>query len=1129
MSAIHIAALCFVAALPGPETVWEFNLGGEIIASPVLYPTAGQPECVLLQNNTGRLVLLDGKAQIVWEHNLGAQSLTTPAVADLDGDGSYEIVTSTEPGEVVLLDARGAECWRYRLHGKVRDWRTPAAIDLDGDGSLEILMGDEAGWLTCLTKDGRRLWRTTVDGYRVPPVAAADVTGDGRPEIVYGTENDRVVCLGASGRIVWLSAHEGQFGRTSPTLGDLDGDGRYEAVLQTSFNTVKPRLIALNAEDGSLAWESPLTLQGYAAISIADLDGDGSNEVFVAERSNTIYCINGDGSRRWATTTGGQSYMWPPAVADLDGDGRCEVIAGVRDQNEDDKSWFVLNDAGTVLGAYPMPGGMNAAALVADVDHDDRLDVVLTGSDAGIVRCVTFGGKAVGARVPWSSPRYDSARTGAVPIKNPATVVPPESKPAPMEATFAQPAVWGENVLKVQWPASLAEGSLVEIETVDPAGRRSIRLRPLSAMANADAVPVLLAGEGEHHVALRLWEPDASAPAAAYAGTIAMAGLESLQSSVNETLAGLENVGEGLLASAPGNAQLLFERRARQAATFSALTKRAATTVFDDARAVDDLLDTVVDFRRGLVDDLRLAELATTAQTVHPDMPLVAWEDENPWDFLPPLSEMVKVTENPEVPVWLLGGEYESRALHLLNLSPEPLTVQLRPDAAALSAIQFYEVVSVPRKDGAWVPDALSGISQARTIHLAPGEIRSVWLTICAKGLKPGTSDLGIELLPIGREDGRLSLVLKADVSPLSLRDAPVFRVCNWSSPERSAKGGVDRARVMADTLAHGVNVFTVGPPRREANAQGELVGRADWAPFDEDLELMGSESFILLGGDGVRMPDGVPRFGPVHVQAQRAWLNELAGHLESKGWEGRWALYPVDEPGLYGGTRIQMLREIAAHFREAKPDVPIYANPSGGVTTTNFADLLDDISYWCPEQQLLRRKPDLAKYFLDTGKPVWSYEAPGDVKSLYPLGYYRANGWMAVQLGLGGCGFWVQCYVESNDLWLTQDAEEWGANYGVPGGEVISRRWEAWRDGSEDARLFLLLRRMADTARTDNRHGDLVQRADQLLGTEMPKVTKNAWVTNDITRNLRDYDMDYPEVQRIRQEAARLVLGLRE
>ncbi|MCC6488930.1 MAG: VCBS repeat-containing protein [Candidatus Hydrogenedentes bacterium] len=1126
MSAIYVAVLCFAAALPGPETVWEFTLGGEISASPVLYPTAGKPECVLLQNSAGRLVLLDGKAQIVWEHDLGAQSLTTPAVADLDGDGSFEIIASTEPGEVVLLDAQGTEHWRYRLHGKVRDWRTPTAVDLDGDGNLEILMGDEAGWLTCLTKDGRRLWRTTIDGYRVPPVATADVTGDGRPEIVYGTENDRVVCLDADGRIVWLSVHEGQFGRTSPTLGDIDGDGRYEAVLQTSFNTVRPRLIALNAEDGSLAWESPLTLQGYAAISIADLEGDGTNEVFVADRSNTIYCFNGDGSRRWATTTGGHSFMWPPAVADLDGDGRCEVIAGVRDQNEDGKSWFVLDDAGTLLGAWPIPGGMNAAALVADVDHDGRLDVVLTGSDAGIVRCVTFGGKADGARAPWVSPRYDSARTGVVPITNPAAAIPVRPAPAPVGAALPQPAVWGENVLKVEWAAPPAEGSLAEIETVDPAGRRTIRLRPLSAMASADAVPVLLAGEGEHHVAVRLWESDAPAPAAAYAGTMSIGGLESLQSSVDATLAGLEKAGESLAA---GNAQLVFERKAHQAAFFGALTKRAATTAFDDARAVDDLLDAVVDFRRGLAAELRLAEIAMSARTVRPDMPLVAWEDGNPWDFLSPFDEKVTVTESPEVQVWLLGGEYESRAVHLLNLSPEPLTVQLRPDAAAQSAVQFYEVISVPRKDGMWVPDALSGISQARTIHLAPGEARSVWLTICSNELKPGVTGLGVQLLPIGREDGRLSLVLKTDVSPLSLRDAPVFRVCNWSSPERSAKGGVDRARVMADALAHGVNVFTVGPPRREANAQGELTGQAEWAPFDEDLDLMGPASFILLGGNGVRMPDGVPRFGPVHVQAQRAWLNELDGHLKSKGWEGRWALYPVDEPGLYGGTRIQMLREIATHFREAKPDIPIYANPSGGVTTTNFADLLDDISYWCPEQQLLRRKPELAKYFLDTGKPVWSYEAPGDVKSLYPLGYYRANAWMAVQLGLSGCGFWVQRYEASNDLWLTQDASEWGANYGVPGGEVISRRWEAWRDGSEDARLFLMLRRLADTARAENRHADLVQRAEQLLETDMPKVTKNAWVTNDITRNLRDYDMDFAEVQRIRQEAVQLVIGLRE
>ncbi len=271
--------------------------------------------------------------------------------------------------------------------------------------------------------------------------------------------------------------------------------------------------------------------------------------------------------------------------------------------------------------------------------------------------------------------------------------------------------------------------------------------------------------------------------------------------------------------------------------------------------------------------------------------------------------------------------------------------------------------------------------------------------------------------------------------------------------------------------------------------------------------------------------PEGSEEYGEIHLKAQRAWLKEFSEHLASMGWgKDRWALYPYDEPGLFGGTEV--LTRIARHFKTAMPDVPIYANPAGGVTLTNFEAMLKDIDVWCPEQQLLRRQPELAEYFKATGKPVWSYEAPGEVKSLYPLGYYRANAWMAVQLGLTGCGFWIQSYNVDNDLWLTEDRNEWGANYVSPGGEVISRRWEAWRDGSEDARAFMRLDAAAKQAEAAGAHAEALARVARLMD-DVKAATAKAWVTNDITRFLVNYDLDYGEVLRIRRETAELTLLL--
>lgn len=121
---------------------------------------------------------------------------------------------------------------------------------------------------------------------------------------------------------------------TNLAAGDLDGDGVNEIVgMGVSASTYAFRA------DGTLMWQSPYpsavdrglrsdrTIGG--AISIADLDGDGTVEVIAGH-----VALNGaDGSLRWvggSDTTRGANYQLGPisCVADLDGDGIQEVIAG---------------------------------------------------------------------------------------------------------------------------------------------------------------------------------------------------------------------------------------------------------------------------------------------------------------------------------------------------------------------------------------------------------------------------------------------------------------------------------------------------------------------------------------------------------------------------------------------------------------------------------------------------------------------------------------------------------------------------------------------------------------------------------------------------------------------------------
>ena len=1122
------------AALPDPETVWEYRVEGGIKGTPVLFPTVEAPTGVLVNAADGRVILVSGKGAPAWEVDLtpgseaGDWAEAPPAVGDLDGDGTPEIVAALLTGDVVVLGADGTERWRYPLEGAVTDWSSACLADLNGDGKCEIVIGDQSGWMTCLSGAGERLWRIKVDPYQVSPAAFIRDAGPCPDKIVYGTENDHVVAVSSAGQLLWVAQQVGQFGRTAPTAADLDGDGDYELGVLTSFNNPDSRLWVFDADDGSVAWSAKLNLHGYPAVAMADLEADGSMEVVVANRSNTVYCFNGDGTERWHTYTGGHAICWTPAIADIDGDGQCEVITGTRDANERGKSWFVLDAEGHIKGEFALAGDADMAPLVGDLDQDGRIDIVLASMQAGVLRCVTFGGPTESARIEWASHRRDAARQACVPAKTISQREPMPSVPAELRANWKEPVVWGRNELTVAWPTLGTDRAVIEVAATDPLGRREAHVKDVSPAELPDTLSIDLVGTGKHTVNVRILDPEAANQCTfEHTEQVVLKGFEGFTARVSNHLDSLNTVADALGDKAPSTAQMLRERRARRMGALEQLAERAKETDLSHAPNADTLTRAIVGFTKAVDEDLELARIAVAINETQPGLTFAVWEDPNPWDLTPPLLEGGQPSGTVSIQIPLYLGEYESRCLSLLNLEQKPVCLQVRLPEEVRESIRLYECIETLGRDGDWLPDALAEPNSAHTLHLAPGEARRLWVTLNGRTMAPGMNEIAFEVVSLGGSEDRIPVHIQAEVSTLDIRHAPLYRSCNWSSPARLRQSLTHGKRVIRNAIEHGMNVHVMGAPVPGWKEDGARAS-ADWTEFDADLDLIGPEAFILISGQGIAAPPGTEKFGPEHVAAQHTWLQELADHLASRGFgKDRWALYPVDEPGLYGGTKIKLYEDIARHLKEAMPDVPIYANPSGNITRENMTGMVPLTDVWCPEQALLRRQPDLAEFFLSTGKPVWSYEAPPDSKTQLPLGYYRANAWMAFTLGLHGTGFWTQLYTGShyggNDMWFAGKGVLFGANYESSGNEVISRRWEAYRDGLEDVRAFLMLRNAADAARAKGIHAEEVAHADALLSKDVAEATRKAWPCGDPTRFLRDYEMDYAEILRIRAEAETL------
>jgi len=176
------------------------------------------------------------------------QTTPAPLVADLDGDGTPEII-HTWQGKITIYH------WdRERgLHPVAEHMSSgaPALADLDGDGSTELIIGDAAPShepvIRALRLDGSLLWES-----RLPPPGRAGLphgrplhlqvgrfTGKPTPDVyaLCGTPIVRSVVLdGATGRLVWeKSEFPGIERYWGPTINlasayDVDGDGAEDLV-----------------------------------------------------------------------------------------------------------------------------------------------------------------------------------------------------------------------------------------------------------------------------------------------------------------------------------------------------------------------------------------------------------------------------------------------------------------------------------------------------------------------------------------------------------------------------------------------------------------------------------------------------------------------------------------------------------------------------------------------------------------------------------------------------------------------------------------------------------------------------------------------------------------------------------
>jgi len=414
---------------PAPRTGWPIEgvkVGDGLITSPALGDLDGDGSLdVVYQSTLGTLFArhADGTPLLGWPVSLAGQhEQASPLIVDLDGDGRAEVLLVVAES-LNVLDAQGQERPGWPQHVPALYFASVAVGDVTGDGKLDVVLLGEDGRLYVYSASGQLQpgWPVKIGSASNTTPVLVDLDADGSAlEIVTGTSDGKLVALRGDGTPA--AGHWplllGAFGPASPAVGDLDGNGQIELVVVTAIGT-----ISRIDRHGTVVWQRRLPgLYSFSSPALGDLDEDGRLDIavgsFTLADAGFVTALDADGNLLpgWPVETAGDPAA-SPALADLDGDGRLEVLipdlAGIL--------YAFRSDGHLVPGwPYDLDAYSLASPVVADLDGDGVLEVFAGRLELGLhltsikmIYALESGPAA--SRAPWPTFKRDARRTGAAP------------------------------------------------------------------------------------------------------------------------------------------------------------------------------------------------------------------------------------------------------------------------------------------------------------------------------------------------------------------------------------------------------------------------------------------------------------------------------------------------------------------------------------------------------------------------------------------------------------------------------------------------------------------------------------------------------------------------------------------
>ncbi|MEW6365925.1 MAG: VCBS repeat-containing protein [Acidobacteriota bacterium] len=336
---------------------WPFTTKSYVMSTPACgdMDNDGHVE-VVVNSNDGFLYMLDEGARVVrgwpklvddqYPHEGGAHMQSAAVLADLDGDSHLDVVYNSQKyGQTFAFDheGRNVQGWPRKYGKREFNPATPAVGDLDGDGHVEVVVAvmytsDDGlknyNRIYVRRSDGAlaKGWPVTLEKYWwsfFESVVLGDLDGDQDLEVI-AKDLTKLYCLDKNG--VRQKGWPVQLPEITDFLDDRLALANFDQDPAPEIVVGHPYAVYLLDQDGSTFDGFPVYQKCPGGFAVADLNGDGSNDIVSANAYPSRYLMawngRGKGLPYFPLKPRGYVDYAGPIALDVDGDGDVEVGIG---------------------------------------------------------------------------------------------------------------------------------------------------------------------------------------------------------------------------------------------------------------------------------------------------------------------------------------------------------------------------------------------------------------------------------------------------------------------------------------------------------------------------------------------------------------------------------------------------------------------------------------------------------------------------------------------------------------------------------------------------------------------------------------------------------------------------------